>query len=1129
MEIGQPSPGPGMAAVFRLASTINILADNTQFDKRRIRRMADRIETLVHNVNSMALPTPPPVSPLHKTQSTDSFLEHRSRPSTPNRIGQTDPHSPQSPTAATPSTPTSPSASARFLPSHLSIDALILLLERIKSFMRNNATEDLLRILGTRKRFEDRLRKYQGLVRTWAEECCLGIPTADAWDLEDGIDFVQDAETLKSILVSHIEKATGDKSYYDTTDGENDDGDSGEDTDDDYDFLSNTNIPHGLYPAAKLFSQRRLVELENLSRQEMELNAVFGNLSEDNDPQSNSNRSSRNSLTSVGYVESADASTNYSIHPGLEIKWLRLVLKALSKERPDSSITVSPYDLDEDGDGAPLGPTGISESLKGVLYSKNEETNATETSIVVIKKFIPSKRRHGNLLIEKMSSWFEMESEKRILSVIGSSFSTQPQILVTPFLKNGNILSYSKANPGHSLRLLHETAAGMASLHSMGILHGALRSCNVLVDDYGKPVLADFGLWDYRVEMAADGIARNGWRRWAAPEILRGGALRPQSDMYSFAMTMYEILTGDIPFLNRLHDPDDPESQFDAEAEESEITRLILFEAIRPLKPSYCPEKLWTLIESCWTQDLLQRPSFANVESQLKGLLKLQNSFRRQSQIKTRMDAFVVEMPLDDMMSSVLAVGQSPVSRPGTPTRLGSLDPSSAGEKSSGAFANINVSTLRYSILSDGSSSSNMSDQTFASRAVSPDKISLNLKFNLDSHPILTTVPSIPLGIDLPPTSPGSTADGSDHDQDILEVDSAEEWDSDFEDILLKYWESLFPSDMKSVPWDTFTAVLRAKRYPTFVGYNSSFKSTLIQPASPKHEQHKLQQQEGHVTFSTFQKFAATRIPQSERDSLETIPRAIDLLFAPYCAAFNADVDPASVGPIDVRRVHDMLVSATNGFHVGPAEQPLLHMVGGVAEAGGLDVLKMLVDERVVLPGGQNGQSEMDFQTFANTVFDGKGWLPLHVVCKMSGLRNGEVVDLFLKEGKADASLKTRKGGWTCFHIGAWVGNSATMKSLLVSLPPGEESLRVLEMPDDEGWTCLKHAARYGHVEIVKMIVGRFEEFCNGVGGGGGGGADNAEDAGDVRMRSFCKPALDLARTLRFVEVEALLEAFTSS
>src|SRR4051794_20366111 len=42
-------------------------------------------------------------------------------------------------------------------------------------------------------------------------------------------------------------------------------------------------------------------------------------------------------------------------------------------------------------------------------------------------------------------------------------------------------------------KLLYEVSQGMAYLHSRRVIHGDLKALNILVDDYGKAVVSDFG------------------------------------------------------------------------------------------------------------------------------------------------------------------------------------------------------------------------------------------------------------------------------------------------------------------------------------------------------------------------------------------------------------------------------------------------------------------------------------------------------------------------------------------------------------------------------------------------------------------------------------------------------------
>ena len=70
---------------------------------------------------------------------------------------------------------------------------------------------------------------------------------------------------------------------------------------------------------------------------------------------------------------------------------------------------------------------------------------------------------------------------------------------------------------------------------------------NVLVDDGGKALLCDFGLACLKADittrtMEADPVAIAGSRHWMAPERLMGKPLRKPSDIYSFGITLYEVI-----------------------------------------------------------------------------------------------------------------------------------------------------------------------------------------------------------------------------------------------------------------------------------------------------------------------------------------------------------------------------------------------------------------------------------------------------------------------------------------------------------------------------------------------------------------------------------------------------------
>jgi serine/threonine protein kinase len=70
---------------------------------------------------------------------------------------------------------------------------------------------------------------------------------------------------------------------------------------------------------------------------------------------------------------------------------------------------------------------------------------------------------------------------------------------------------------------------------------------NVLVDDSGRALLCDFGLARLKADittrtMESDPVAIAGSRQWMAPERLMGKSLRKPSDIYSFGITLYEVI-----------------------------------------------------------------------------------------------------------------------------------------------------------------------------------------------------------------------------------------------------------------------------------------------------------------------------------------------------------------------------------------------------------------------------------------------------------------------------------------------------------------------------------------------------------------------------------------------------------
>ncbi|KAK0471653.1 kinase-like domain-containing protein, partial [Armillaria novae-zelandiae] len=137
--------------------------------------------------------------------------------------------------------------------------------------------------------------------------------------------------------------------------------------------------------------------------------------------------------------------------------------------------------------------------------------------------------------------------------------------LISPWMVNGNIMSYLEAHHDHDrLMLLVQVAEGMKYLHSQKpfIVHADIRGANILVMDDLRCCLADFGLSLLAESQTLDTTSRmsKGSTRWLAPEYINPDAVIDRTyitvrDVYAYGCTVVEIYTGKPPFSDVKSEP----------------------------------------------------------------------------------------------------------------------------------------------------------------------------------------------------------------------------------------------------------------------------------------------------------------------------------------------------------------------------------------------------------------------------------------------------------------------------------------------------------------------------------------------------------------------------------------------
>ncbi|MFM7519261.1 MAG: serine/threonine-protein kinase [Planctomycetota bacterium] len=103
----------------------------------------------------------------------------------------------------------------------------------------------------------------------------------------------------------------------------------------------------------------------------------------------------------------------------------------------------------------------------------------------------------------------------------------------------------SRLKPGVAISIVRECLAGLAALHRDAVVHGDIKSSNIMVKRTGNAKIIDIGS-----AVALDDIPPNRTctPAYAAPEVLEGREITPRSDLASLGYVLVEMLSGRPPF-----------------------------------------------------------------------------------------------------------------------------------------------------------------------------------------------------------------------------------------------------------------------------------------------------------------------------------------------------------------------------------------------------------------------------------------------------------------------------------------------------------------------------------------------------------------------------------------------------
>ena len=174
---------------------------------------------------------------------------------------------------------------------------------------------------------------------------------------------------------------------------------------------------------------------------------------------------------------------------------------------------------------------------------------------VIMKKLLERHCRNRNIIrmFYQEAKLLSSLNHSNILKVYECGKHDNRPFVLMEYFKSCHLRDRIKESPlfalDKSLDVLYQVGVALDYIHERGIIHLDVKPANVLVNDALEAKLADFGLASTFFRGKFRFTRRvGGTPSYMSPEQINGRALDRRSDIYSFGVMAYEILTGRLPF-----------------------------------------------------------------------------------------------------------------------------------------------------------------------------------------------------------------------------------------------------------------------------------------------------------------------------------------------------------------------------------------------------------------------------------------------------------------------------------------------------------------------------------------------------------------------------------------------------
>ncbi len=192
-----------------------------------------------------------------------------------------------------------------------------------------------------------------------------------------------------------------------------------------------------------------------------------------------------------------------------------------------------------------IGSGGMSDVYKAQCHTLNrlvaikvlkEEFTSDDT---FVKKFKMEAQAAARLSNPNIVNVYDVVDEGKLHYIVME--------LVDGITLKQYIAKKGKMETKEAIGVALQVAKGIAAAHESHIIHRDIKPQNIIISRDGKVKVADFGI-ARAVSAQTAGAQAVGSVHYIAPEQAKGQACDARSDIYSFGITMYEMVTGQVPF-----------------------------------------------------------------------------------------------------------------------------------------------------------------------------------------------------------------------------------------------------------------------------------------------------------------------------------------------------------------------------------------------------------------------------------------------------------------------------------------------------------------------------------------------------------------------------------------------------